>query len=268
MLRILEMVEKSKSEGYNETFAEAKVSQDLILSMISKSNLKGNITVKGGVVMRGISRDARRATQDIDLDFIRYSLSDDAIREFIRILNSTDVAKISLTGKIEELKQQDYNGKRIHVMITDSDGYTLNSKIDLGVHKHLEVEQEEFCFDLGMSEDAVTLLINSKEQMLTEKLRSILKFGSFSTRYKDIFDIYYLFNCIDKKKLAKCFETLIFNDHGMKENTILDIFNRVEQTFQNQKYIRNLKTSENNWIGKSVDEVLDTILYKLKEMED
>jgi len=29
------------------------------------------------------------------------------------------------------------------------------------------------------------LLINSYEQMLAEKLRSLLKFGPFSTRYKD-----------------------------------------------------------------------------------
>ena len=37
-----------------------------------------------------------------------------------------------------------------------------------------------------------SLLINSDEQMLAEKLRSLLKFGSFSTRYKDVYDIYYL----------------------------------------------------------------------------
>ena len=34
--------------------------------------------------------------------------------------------------------------------------------------------------------------INSKEQMFTEKLRSLLKFGPNSTRYKDIFDMVYL----------------------------------------------------------------------------
>lgn len=47
--------------------------------LISKTFLNHNITVKGGVVMRSISRDARRATQDIDLDFIRYSLRDESM---------------------------------------------------------------------------------------------------------------------------------------------------------------------------------------------
>ena len=34
--------------------------------------------------MRSISKDARRATQDMDIDFIRYSLGDDSIRQFIK----------------------------------------------------------------------------------------------------------------------------------------------------------------------------------------
>ena len=36
--------------------------------------------------MMAISKDKRRATQDIDLDFIRYSLEDSAIVEFIKKL--------------------------------------------------------------------------------------------------------------------------------------------------------------------------------------
>lgn len=81
----------------------------------------------------------------------------------------------------------------------------LNSKIDLGVHNRLQIEQEEYCFDVGFDNEGACLLINSKEQMLTEKLRAILKFGVFSTRYKDVFDICYLSSLVDKDKLLKCF---------------------------------------------------------------
>ena len=34
-----------------------------------------NVTIKGGVVMYGLSNDKRRATRDLDLDFIKYSLA-------------------------------------------------------------------------------------------------------------------------------------------------------------------------------------------------
>ena len=38
------------------------------------------------------------------------------------------------------------------------------------------------------------LIINSKKQIICEKLKSLLRFGIRTTRYKDIFDIYYLIN--------------------------------------------------------------------------
>ena len=122
MIKINDMIQRAKSEGYDEANAEAKVCQDIILLLISKTSLSRNIAVKGGVVMRSISHDARRATQDIDLDFIRYSLQDEAILAFVDKLNAVGEASIRSTGAIEDLRQQDYHGKRIHVTITDADG--------------------------------------------------------------------------------------------------------------------------------------------------
>lgn len=82
-MNLLEEIEKVKNTGYNEANAQARVCQDIILDGIAKGNLSKNVTIKGGVVMRNLSRNARRATQDIDLDFIKYSISDDAIKAFI-----------------------------------------------------------------------------------------------------------------------------------------------------------------------------------------
>ena len=43
---------------------------------IAGSSLNRNVTIKGGVVMRSKTKNIRRATQDLDIDFIRYSLAD------------------------------------------------------------------------------------------------------------------------------------------------------------------------------------------------
>lgn len=170
---------KTKEEGYNEENAEAKVCQDIILKAISNSSIKNNVTIKGGIVMRSISHNIRRATQDIDIDFIRYSLSDEAIKRFVSKLNCVDGFNLSMIEKIDELKHQDYHGKRVYIHIEDNDGDFVESKIDIGVHKDLNIEQEEYCFDVCLDDNGATLLMNSKEQMFTEKLRSLLKFGTF-----------------------------------------------------------------------------------------
>jgi len=47
----------------------------------------GDTTIKDGVVMRSKTNNIRRATQDLDMDFIRYSLANDSIEMFIRKLN-------------------------------------------------------------------------------------------------------------------------------------------------------------------------------------
>ena len=265
MINLSQLIAVAKNDGYNEANAEAKVCQDIVLLLISKSRFNRNITVKGGVLMRSITNNSRRATQDIDLDFIRYSLEDSSIDKFVEMLNSVGKVSIKRIGKIEELKQQDYHGKRIFVEISD-ESTVLKSKIDLGVHKNLEIEQDEFCFDIGLDDIGVSLLANSKEQIFTEKLRSVLKFGPLSTRYKDIFDIYYLCGCIDKEKLKVCVNKLVFSDADMRENNWADIIKRVKNTFSNSNYIGNLKTSKKNWIDEDLQTVIGGIIKFLSEM--
>lgn len=91
------------SSGYSGANAMAKTCQDIILRQINKSDLNKNITIKGGVAMMAISKDKRRATQDIDLDFIRYSLDDSAIVEFIKKLNDDEV-KIEIVKELHRDK--------------------------------------------------------------------------------------------------------------------------------------------------------------------
>ena len=249
-----------KAQGYNEADANARLCQDIILKALASSSLSRNATIKGGVVMRSISGDIRRATQDMDIDFIRYSLSDESIDLFIEKINCLQGLTIERTGSITELKQQDYHGKRVFVIISDSEGNQITSKIDLGVHKHLDVHQEEYCFDIYIDEEGASLLINSVEQMFTEKLRSLLKFGQFSTRLKDIFDLYYLPDRVSLSKLSKCFKTYIYDDAGMRENSIVDIRKRVEKSFADNAYITTLKTTDKNWMQEDVEIVVARII--------
>lgn len=255
-MNLLEEIEKVKNEGYNEANAQARVCQDIILYGISKGSLSQNVTIKGGVVMRNISKDARRATQDIDLDFIRYSISDDSIEAFIQRLYWGDGLQIALKPPIIELNHRDYKGKRVFVEITDKYGNSLESKIDVGVHKDLGIEQEEYCFDICFQDDGVSLLMNSKEQIITEKLKSFLRFGTRSTRYKDVFDICYLSESADKDKVKKYIQRYIYDDTSLPVEDINEIIRRVERVFKNKGFIKEINKSKKNWMDISVEEVL------------
>lgn len=149
-MNIGQLVDLYISDGYELADAIAKVSQDIILLKISKSSLNHNVTIKGGVVMHNISKDKRRATRDMDFDFIKYSLGDDSIKQFVETLNKVnDGVNITIKGNIEELHHQDYYGKRVYITLIDSNNYRIDTKLDIGVYKDFDIEQEEYCFGLS-----------------------------------------------------------------------------------------------------------------------
>ena len=260
MIDIDEMIQKEIENGYESATAQAKVCQDLILKAIATSSLNRNVTIKGGVVMRSKTKSVRRATKDLDLDFIKYSLSDDSIDLFVKKINCLDGLEIVRVGKIKELKQQDYHGKRIYVRITDSKGFPIENKIDFGVHNRFDIELEEYCFDIAYDDEGASLLINSNEQMMAEKIRSLLKLGPISTRYKDVYDICYLSRHVDRDKLDKCLYAYVLYDPEMRENDMDAIYHRLKTVFEDNAYLTHLMSRDVNWLGEDVKKVLKEIL--------
>ena len=130
----------------------------------------------------------------------------------------------------------------------------------------MQIEQEEYCFDIGCFDDGANLLINTKEQMFEEKLRSLLKFGPNSTRYKDIFDMCYLSEHVEIPKLEDCLHEFIFDDPGMRENNIEEARRRVERTFASESYIKGLAGSRHNWLGIEIKDALTKITRFLRNM--
>ena len=254
-----EETERIILDGYNEANAQAKLCQDIILKAIYESGMAKNATIKGGVVMRSISGNARRATQDIDIDLIRYSILDESIRAFISKLNCIEGLDIRIGGPIIELNHQDYKGKRVTITITDEHA---NS------HKDLDIEQDQYSFDIGFQEDAVSLLINSPAQMITEKLKSLLRFGTRSTRYRDVFDICYLSERADKEKLLYCMGKYIFEDKTLSVNDLADVTLRLEQVFGSKSFVQNVSRSRRNWLDVSAEKAIASDLEFFRSLSE
>lgn len=220
--------------------------------------------------MYGLSNDKRRATRDLDLDFIKYSLANESIKVFIDTLNLVnDGIKVYIDGEIQELHHQDYKGKRVNVILKDENNFSVNAKLDIGVHKNFDIKQDEYCFNLEAINESATLVINSKEQIICEKLKSLLRSGIRTTRYKDIFDIYYLINKTDinKDNLSDIMNTLIIEDTTMRENSIHDIIKNLNITLNNNVFKHSLSDARNNWLDISVEEVISNVIAYFNSLE-
>ena len=267
-MNLRDMMESYRNEGLTQELASARVCQDIVLKAISESSFDRNVTIKGGVVMRSITGDVRRATRDIDFDFIKYSIEEDAIRQFIQKLNCLEGITLEISGPIEELSQQEYRGKRVWVVIKDDNGHSFKTKMDLGVHKNIQIEQDEYCFDVCHDDEGVSLLMNSKEQIFAEKLRALVKFGTFSGRVKDIFDLCYLSDYVDKERLMKCLKTYILDDKGMFENNIEDVRRRIKKIFTDRDFSKAVENSgKDNWLRIKASVAFERILECLEGLQ-
>ena len=97
---------------------------------------------------------------------------------------------------------------------------------------------------------------------MVEKLKSLLKFGITSTRFKDIFDFYYLINNenLNKDKLLKYIDILIFQDENMRENSLEDVNRRLTNILNNSRFQSRINTANNNWLQISIKDVIDSVL--------
>lgn len=261
-MNIQKMIHAYISQGYDDVYASAKVCQDIILFKISKSKFNRNITLKGGIVIHNLSNNIRRATNDIDLDFIKYSLDDDTIRQFIDVLNKVeDDIKIIITDNIIPLHHQDYKGKRVSVSVCDNYGNELKTKIDIGINTHLDIHQNTLLFNFDPIGSSGTLLVNTPEQIFCEKMKSLMIHGINSTRYKDIYDFYYLIdsNLLSVSELKYCIKKLIFDDKSININNFKELSHYFSEIINDDLYMNKLKNPKINWIDEEMDAVISVI---------
>ncbi len=260
MISFAEKIAALEAEGYANAPAMAKLAHDIVLKAMETCGFAKNITIKGGVVMSGITGDIRRATMDMDVDFVRYGLTDENVDRWIRRLNCLDGIKIERTGDIADLKHQNYHGKRVYLDIADSAGVVVSTKLDIGVHIHRQMAQKPMRFAISLDNNSATLPANSKEQMFAEKLKSLLRLGARSTRQKDVFDLCYLADMVDRNTLRRFIALLVLNDDDMRENDFASIRSRVRRIFGSSTFIQRLSGADANWMNEPPHKVIAKIL--------
>lgn len=266
MVSFAEKIAALEAEGYANAPARAKLAHDILLKAMEKCGFAKNITVKGGVVMSGITGDIRRATMDMDVDFVRYGLTDENVDKWILRLNCLAGIKIIRSGDIANLRHQNYHGKRVYLDITDSNGVIVSTKLDIGVHVHSQMAQKTMRFAIVLDGNTATLPANSKEQMFAEKLKSLLRLGARSTRLKDVFDLCYLADVVNRDVLRRFIAILVFDDAAMRENDFASVSDRLRRIFGSRTFMQRLSVAGANWMNEPPRKVVARILAFLDAM--
>lgn len=121
--------------------------------------------------------------------------------------------------------------------------------------------------DTKIIDGKISFLANPKEQIFVEKIMPLLKFGPLSTRYRDIFDLYWLITeeNLNKSQILNYMKILIF-DADIKISNISDVSNIINLVLNEKLFIQNL-SNNNNWTGESINKILYTIRKYIDEFE-
>lgn len=268
MKTLNELIKGLMAIGYRRLPAQAKVAHDVLLMAMHRSGFKESSAIKGGVVMSQITADIRRATMDMDIDFVHHSISNRSIEAFVRRLaRFSNGVEIKIDGEITDLKHEDYRGKRIFVTLKDDSIDTpVRTKMDIGVHTHDELVQVECVFDLAGDEKGVELQANSNEQIFAEKLASLVRHGILSQRPKDVFDMYYLSDRMDMAKFRKYVEVLVY---AGKRCSVADkdaLIESVRKTFASKRFLGKLKAARVNWLEVDPIKATEGVLSALEAL--
>ena len=50
--------------------------------------------------------------------------------------------------------------KKVNVILKDENNFSVNAKLDIGVHKNFDIKQDEYWFNLEAINESATLVIN------------------------------------------------------------------------------------------------------------
>lgn len=136
--------------------------------------------------------------------------------------------------------------------------------MDIGVHVYLDIDQQNVSFSFLDDGGSVFLQVNPPEQIFAEKMMSLARLGPVSTRYKDIYDMFYLSKVLglDSKKLKSIF-TSFFNRSSRGPHDYKALRDRIASTLDSQMFEKEAKDVTNRWLNVGYEEAKETILSTL-----
>lgn len=270
MINIESIKAKIRNLAKNNNLSSQEVLQmflfERFLERLSKSEYKSNFVIKGGFLVSSLIGINNRTTMDMDSTIKGIHLTEENIT---KVVNS--IINIEVEDGIQfEIKDVNYiresdEYENFRVSLVANIGKTKNPmKLDLTTGDAITPREIEYSYPCIFHEKNIEVLAYPIETIIAEKYESIIKRNITTTRMRDFYDLYTLYN------LKKCeididiLRTAIERTSSKRESSqIMKISEEIIEDIQNDPYLKELwdvYVSENKYIGDlSFDNVVDVI---------
>lgn len=250
---------------------------ECFLERLGKSEYADRFIIKGGVLIASFVGISHRTTMDIDTTANNLPLDENVITGIISavcaIENDDDF--IFSPDRVEPIREDDkYNGLRVFVLADyEKMHHTLTLDITAGDSIYPKPRRHEFA--KIFESDSISLLSYPLENVLAEKLETILVRNITTTRPRDFYDVYVLsadLTRINKKDLKTALQRTC--EHRGSEKIISQIPNliaaiKISENLKDlwQKYTKKMPHATHVSFEQAVDSVekLLNLITKVSE---
>ena len=251
--------DKLKNIIYKKAHGNSDISQkfyqlfyfERILERISISNYRGQIILKGVLLLTSIIGNDERTTKDMDATLKGIPLTkNDVEKVFNEILNIDIDDGVSFQIiSIKDIRLEDeYGGFRLNILSTLDNNKTYIT-VELTTGDVITPKEMKYNYNSIFEDKKIPIMSYTLETILAEKFQTIVTRGLLNTRLKDFYDVYILINTkineLSKDNLIKA----IKNTFERREtNFDLEQFNEVINDLSNDNNMNNLW---NEYISKN-----------------
>lgn len=279
MINIESIKAKIRNLAKNNNLSSQEVLQmflfERFLERLSKSEYRSNFVIKGGFLVSSLIGISNRTTMDMDSIIKGLPLTEENIT---KVVNS--IINIEVNDGIQfEIKDVNYiresdEYENFRVSLVANIGKTKNPmKLDLTTGDTITPREIEYSYPCIFHEKNIEVLAYPVETIIAEKYESIIKRNITTTRMRDFYDLYTLYNLKKSEIDIDILSTAIKRTSSKRESSqIMKISEEIIEDIQNDPYLKELwdvYVSENKYIGDlSFDEVVDVIKIISKKTED
>ena len=258
----------SKNKGVNPNSLLQMFLFEGILEKISKSKYNKNFILKGGLLISSLIGVDMRSTMDMDTTIKGIPVRKDVIS---KILNEILEIKINSDIEYELIKLSPIRKEDVYEDFSASISCTfgkINTRlnIDITTGDVITPKEMQYSYSRILEEGIIPIRTYTIESIIAEKFETISSRNITTTRARDFYDLYMLYNIykekINKKVLKDAIKKTSKNRNSYEEvlkyNEIADLFENsyiIKELWE--KYVRNNKLIDTIKIYKEIGMIME-----------
>lgn len=265
-------IEKRHNLSYYEVLQRFMFER--ILERISVSKYNDNFILKGGLLLTAMFGVDNRTTKDMDTTIIGIDVSKN---KMVKVLN--EILSIDLKDRVKfdvvditDIREEDEYGGNKYYIVGRIEDTKVNLEIDISTGDKVTPRELKYKYPLTFEDRSIMINSYNIETILSEKIETVLRRGTFNSRMKDYYDIYFfltkLKECIDVNILKLAIETT-FNKR--KSFSYLNDYKQILETIKNSertKKIWNTYSKKYKYARDiKFDNILDILELFIDELE-